>query len=367
MKMKIEEKTYYKRRNILESYDGLKLRPLFYSEISSSFMIYEIFSNHKKIAKDFLKDIFGLIVDGNISIVREKTYPKKGSVDIFLSFKSSGKKTIVLIEIKVHDYLSVTANQIRTYYEAAAEELGDGNVCFIYLTQFNRNNISSESKVTLPNSIKEYEDSLKVIPKDKLKHINWEEFHRFMNQHKDNLPQEYTHILELQKNWIIAKSNEDIKLNVIDVGIRGLPSFFPDINIDIEKELGFGKIYYKDKKKILTVDLEQCNADQLDKVLNVIKSFSQSENIDKKLKQVTEETTLQAAKEFLKSLSDSEDSWTLLSFYSNLFNFVNNTDYLLLYGSGTRGFSIKVSIKRKGTISLCTLWTIKKIDFSVKR
>ena len=351
----------------MESYDGLKLRPLFYSEISSSFMIYEIFNSHKIIAKDFLKKVFNLVVDDDITIVREKTYPKKGSIDIFLSFKSNGKKTIVLIEVKVHDYLSVTVNQIKTYYEAAAEELGDNNVYFIYLTQFNRNNISVESKATFPNSIKEYEDSLKAIPKEKIKHISWKEFHSFMKPYKDILPGEYNHILDLHKNWITAKSDEDLKLNVIDVGIRGLPSFFPDVNIDIEKELNFGKIYYKDKKKILTVDLEQCNEDQLDIVLSVIKKFSQSENIDKKLKQVAEETTLQAARDFLKSLSDSEESWALLSFYSNLFNFVNITDYLLLYGSGNRGFSIKVSIKRKGIISLCTLWVSKKIDFSVKR
>lgn len=351
----------------MESYDGLKLRPLFYSEISSSFMVYEIFNNHKNIAKDFLKYVFGMVVDGDISIVREKTYPKKGSIDVFLSLKNKGKKTVVLIEVKVHDYLSATANQIRTYYEAAAEELGDNNVYFIYLTQFNRNNISQEPKVTFPNSIKEYDDSLKIIPKAKIRHINWKEFHDFIKPHKNTLPKEYNHILDLHENWVNAKSDEDLKLNSVDVGIRGLPSFFPDVNIDIEKDLEFGKIYYKDKKKILTVDLEQCNQVQLDKVFAVIKKFSQSENIDKKLKQVAEEVTLQAAKDFLRSLSDSEDSWTLLSFYSSLFNFVNITDCLLLYGSGTRGFSIKVSIKRKGIISLCTLWASKKIDFSIKR
>ena len=330
-------------------------------------MVYEIFNNHKNIAKDFLKNTFGLVVDDDISIVREKTYPKKGSIDVFFSFKSNGKRTVVLIEVKVHDYLSATANQIRTYYEAATEELGGSNVYFIYLTQFNRNNISQEPNATFPNSIKEYEDSLKIIPKAKIKHISWKEFHSFIEPYKNILPKEYNHILDLHKNWMAAKSNEDLKLNIMDVGIRGLPSFFPDINIKIEEELNFGKIYNKDKRKILTVDLGQCTTVELDKVFNVIKSFSRSENIGKKLKQVTEETTLQAVKDFLKSLSDSEYNWSLLSFYSTLFNFVNSKDYLLLYGSGARGFSIKVSIKRKGFISLCTLWTNKKIDFSIKR
>jgi hypothetical protein len=194
----------------LESYDGIKLRPLFYSEISSSFMVYEIFNNHKNIARDFLKNTFSLVIDDDISIVREKTYPKKGSVDVFLSFKSKGIKTVVLIEVKVHDYLSATANQIRTYYEAATEELGDNNVYFIYLTQFNRNNISQEPKPTFPNSIKEYENSLKIIPKAKIKHISWKEFHSFIKPYKNTLSKEYNHILDLHENWMTAKSNEDL-------------------------------------------------------------------------------------------------------------------------------------------------------------
>ena len=243
---------------ILEKYDGLKLRPLFYSEISSSFMIYEIFYNHKEIAQEFIKYHFDLVIDNDITIIREKIYPQKGSIDIFLSFKSNSVKTVILIEVKVHDYLSVKPGQIGIYYEAAKEEVGNDNVYVIFLTQFNRDNISPESKIALPDSIKEFEDSRKTpIPGEKIKHTSWEEFHRFIEPYKDSLPKEYVHILELQKTWITAKSEEDIKLNAIDVGIRGLPSFFPDIDINIENELNFGKIYFKDKKKILSVDLEK--------------------------------------------------------------------------------------------------------------
>jgi len=352
----------------LEKYNGLKLRPLFYSEISSSFMIYEIFHSHKKIAKEFLKNLFGLTIDNDITIIREKNYPRKGGIDIFLIFNSNGIKTVTLIEVKVHDYLSVKPGQIITYYEAAKEELGSDNVYFIFLTQFNKNNFSSKSEVIEPNSIREFEESKKKIPDKKIKHINWEEFHRFIDPYKDSLPREYVHILELQKTWMIAKSREDIELNTIDVGERDLSDYFSDIDIDIEKELlSFGDTQFKDKKEILTIDLIQCNKDQLDKILNVIKMFAVSNNVDINIKQVTRDETLLAAKDFLKSLSENEDSWDLLSFYSSLFNFVNNTDYLLLYGSGTRGFSIKVNIMKKGTISMCTLWTNKKIDFSIKR
>lgn len=351
----------------MEKYDGLKLNPLFYSEISSSSMVYEIFHSHKKIAKEFIEYLFNLTIDKDITVIREKKYPQKGSVDIFLSFNSKGKKTNILIEVKVHDYLSVRPDQIRTYYEAAKEKLSDGNVYFIFLTQFNKNNFPSERKVALPDSIKEFEDSTKIIPEGKIKHINWEEFHKFIESYKDSLPKEYGHILELHKTWITAKSEENIELNIIDVGERDLSDYFSDTHIDIEKELPFGKIYFKDKRKILSVDLEQCNTEQLNKIFNVIKNFADSDNIDKKLKQVTRDDTLLSAKEFLKSLSENEENWHLLSFYSSLFNFVNSTDYLLLYGTGTRGFSIKVNIKRKGIISMCTLWANKKIDFSVKR
>lgn len=368
MKIKIEEKNYHKNGGVvLEKYDGLKLSSLFYSEKSSSFMVYEIFQYHKIIAKKFIKNLFGLTIDKDITVIKEKNYPHQGSIDIFLSFNSKGKKVNILIEVKVHDYLSVKPGQIITYYEAAKEELGSDNVYFIFLTQFNKNNFSSKSEVIEPNSIREFEGSKKKIPDKKIKHINWEEFHRFIDPYKDSLPKEYVHILELQKTWITEKSEEDIKLNIIDVGIRGLPSFFPDIDINIEKELNFGKIYIKDKRKILSIDLEQCKTEHLSKIFNVIKTFTGSNYIDKKIKQITRDDTLLAAKEFLKSLSENEENWNLLSFYSSLFNFINNTDYLLLYGSGTRGFSIKVNIKRKGTISMCTLWTNKKIDFSIKR
>ena len=351
----------------MENYDGLKLNSLFYSEISSSSMVYDIFHNHKKIAKDFIENFLNLIIDKDITVIKEKKYPQQGSVDIFLSFSSKDKKTNILIEVKVHDYASVKPEQIKTYYEAAKEELGDGNVYFIFLTQFNRSNFSSEGNITLPGSIKEFEDSTKIIPEKRLKHINWEEFHKFIEPYKDILPKEYVHILELHKNWITAKSKEDIELNTIDVGERDLLSYFSDIEIDIKKELPFGKIYIKDKKEMLSIDLEQCNSKQLNKISNVIKTLTSSNDINKRVKQITKEETLTGAKEFLSTLIENSDSWLLLSFYSSLFNFVSRTDYLKLHGSGSKGFSIKVYVKNKGSISLCTIWINKKIDFSVKR
>ena len=368
-KTKIEEKNYHKGVT-LNNYDGLKLKPLFYSEISSSFMIYEIFDKHKNIAKDFLKVFFDLDVDDDISITREKNYPRKGSIDILINFSINDRKSVNLIEVKVHDYLSVSPDQIRVYYEAALEELGNNNVYFAYLTQFNRNNIPSGTEIALPDSIREFEDSKKKlqVSDEKLRHVNWEEFHSFINSYKNSLSEELKLILELQNTWINAKSKDDIQLNKNTAGIRGLSDYFPDVDVDIIEELGFANNpEFKNNKEILSIDLSECTKIQLDKILSIIRQFSGSNNINKTLKLNTEETTMQAVKDFLKSLSESEDNWQLLSFYSSLFNFVNSTDHLLLYGTGVRGFSIKTNIKRKGIISMCTLWSSKKIDFSIKR
>ncbi len=40
---------------------------------------------------------------------------------------------------------------------------------------------------------------------------------------------------------------------------------------------------------------------------------------------------------------------------------------LRLYGTGTRGFSVKLEVLDKGEISLCTLYRNKTIEFSIKR
>ena len=117
----------------IQKYDGLKFKPLFHSEISSRFLVFEIFNNHNEIAKSFLSQFLNwIITDVNISIVRERNYKGKGSIDLFINFEEDGIKTHVLIEVKVHDYLSAAKGQIRTYYEAALEELVEGG-CLFYL------------------------------------------------------------------------------------------------------------------------------------------------------------------------------------------------------------------------------------------
>ena len=64
-------------------YDGIKFEPLFHSEISSSYLLQNIFTTHKDIAADFIKEYFDLQADV-LSVFREKSYSKKGSIDIFM-------------------------------------------------------------------------------------------------------------------------------------------------------------------------------------------------------------------------------------------------------------------------------------------
>ena len=69
---------------------------------------------------------------------REKSYQKKGSIDLFITFNTENRKCALLIEAKVHDYSSVTDYQISTYYNAVQEDQSYDDIYFIYLTQFNK-------------------------------------------------------------------------------------------------------------------------------------------------------------------------------------------------------------------------------------
>ncbi|MHB9094360.1 MAG: hypothetical protein ACYC21_06780, partial [Eubacteriales bacterium] len=285
--------------------------------------------------------------------------------DLFLHFENQGVRTSVLVEVKVHDYLSATPGQIKTYYDAAVEENNNDQVYFIYLTQFNRSNFPSEGTVIMAPTIREFDDSNTVNNAARLKHINWREFHEFIEQYREILSPEETLMLDLQKNWITAKSLQDINNNTVDVGERTISEYFGDI--DLEQELTFGKLLNKNKRQNLLVDLSKCSTGQLESVLNAINTLLASDKIDKKPVLKTEESTLKAAREFLSALAEDETNWGLLSFYSALFDRVSKTEYLLLNGTGTRGFSIRVGITGKGSISLCTLWSNKTIEFSLKR
>ena len=116
----------------------------------------------------------------------------------------------------------------------------------------------------------------------------------------------------------------------------------------------------------LRIDLNKLNDAELDTVFEAISAFASSTSVNSKKSYKTEEQTLQAAIEFLNEMATNSE-WLLLRFYAGLFRLARDTDHLRFYGTGTRGFSIKLEVIDKGEISLCTLYRNKTVEFSLKR
>lgn len=354
----------------MEKYNGLKLTPLFWSEISSSYLVKVILEEQDDIAKDFINKFLDLEVDGAIKINREQPLLDKGSIDILINFESKGINTYVLVEVKVHDYASATRGQIKTYYSAALDKFKEADIYFIYLTQFNRNNFPAEGFES-PMTIIEFEDAEKNVGryKNRLKHVSWQEWSSFIKEYKGLFTNEEDLMLYLQETWVTAKCEDDLNKKKTNVGERDISHYFGDLYEKLISELNFGKTRDTQKRTILEIDLSQCSMAEFRKIFSVIKGLSDSENIDKNVTKNSEDFTLNAAREFLNKLVQDQSQWGLLSFYSSLFNLINEKKYLRLHGTGASGFSIRLRIKEKGEISLCTLWCSNKdiIEFALKR
>lgn len=344
-------------------YDGKRLTPIFYSEKSSSYMLYDIFKNHTKIISELIYDSFKLVPE-NIIVDRERSYPKKGSIDIFIEFMNNGKKHALLFEVKVHDYLSATDGQIETYYSAVIEDSVYDEVYFIYLTQFTEND--NFTGISIPKTIDEARKSKELI-KERFVHLSWSVMHDFLEKYTEKLTPEQQLMVSLNRQWITHQCNADLENNKIDTGERGLDEYFFDINIDIKSRLPFGSQVWENKRQIWRVNTSNIDEKQLDEVLCVIREYSESTAINKLKQYKTEEETIQAAKDFLAQMSQSISEWKQLAFYSRLFLLAESKSYLKFNGKGTRGFSIKLETHAKGEISLCTIYRNKTIDFSYKR
>lgn len=347
----------------MKKYNGSGLTPLFYSEISSSYMLYDIFKTNEKVVSKLILETFNIEPE-KIFVDRERSYPRKGSIDIFVEFINAGKKNALLIEVKVHDYLSATDGQINTYFNAVIENNAYEKVYFIYLTQFTAENIFNG--ITAPKTIDEAKKGKKLI-RERFAHISWNQMHSFLSKFYEMMTEEQQLIVSLNRQWILHQCEADLESNKIDVGERGLEDYFYDLNLNIKKTLPFGKEIYENKRKILRIETSTLEDKHLEDVLDVIKALVGSKAINKLKQYTTEELTLQGAKDFLIQNSQSIEDWSLLSFYSKLFLLAEKTSYLKFNGTGTRGFSIKLDIQGKGEISLCTIYRNKTIDFSLKR
>lgn len=347
----------------MKRYNGIGLTPLFHSEISSSYMLYDIFKNQEQIILQLIKEQFNLIPE-KITVERERAYPKKGSIDIFIEFVKAGKRHALLIEVKVHDYLSATDGQISTYFNAVIEDSVYDEVYFIYLTQFTAKD--DFKGIAIPKTIDESKKGKELI-KERFVHMSWEEMHTFLNKYYGILTEEQQLIVSLNRQWILQQCKIDLESNKIDVGERALEDYFFDLKIDIRNCLPFGNEVSENKRQIWRIDTSILEEKQLDTILEVISRYIMSDAVNKIKQYKTEELTLQGAKDFLAQMAQSTENWKLLSFYSRLFLLAEKRSYLKFNGTGSRGFSIKLEIQVKGEISLCTIYRNKTIDFSLKR
>ncbi len=343
-------------------YNGSELNPLFYGEISSTHLFYNIFDKHQEIAKAFVEHNFKVKPE-DLLITREKFYPGKGSIDLFFDFQSQGRRIALLIEAKVHDYLSVSDHQISTYYNAVSDDQIYDQIYFIYLTQFSdRDNFEHTAQ---PKSLVEAERGRDLIG-ERFCHLTWLELHSFMEGYINQLSPEQQLMLGLHKSWVTQKCSSVLANNLVETGDRDLTDYLVGVDHALKSLLPFGRSMAESSKVKLRIDLNKLNAAELDTVFEAVTAFAASKSVNIRKSYQTEEQTLQAAIDFLNEMATNNE-WLLLRFYAGLFRLARDTDHLRFFGTGTRGFSIKLEVIDKGEISLCTLYRNKTVEFSLKR
>jgi hypothetical protein len=289
-----------------------------------------------------------------IKVYREKNYQGFGSIDLLILFYSEKVEYNVLIEVKVHDYLSATPGQIDRYFQAAEDEKPNARIFIVYLTQYSEDNFPRGKAIPTPNTIDEYQRS--KSPKDRVKHINWEQLHTLLDKHRSEFSVTENHMLELHKSWIIAQNKADLQEDI--VGERSLSDYLKDGNIDPTKRFTFGNVSRCGKRMVWSVNLTSISESDLAALSQYLVELTDSSSIDRSYSYPTEEETLSSTKELLQSLTANSDGWKLAGFYSTVFSRAANTNYLLLNGGGFRGFSIKAKVEN-GEISIATFWTKK--------
>lgn len=345
----------------------LNFTPLFYSEVSSSFMLNEALQN-SSIADDFVGSITGLKPEGTCSVYREKRIGDAGSIDVLIDTRLAGREAVLLVECKVHDYVSTTRDQLSRYYENAREVYPGKDIYLIYLTQFTEASIDDASGLLRPPTLEEFERTKRLAENhERLFHVSWDDVHAIIAKNGDEVSPELSHILSLHKSWMRAKNRQDIQNQSVEPGTRDIKSYLSDIEIDITATLPFGKPRSVSGRENWEINIQKCTMEELAKVYEVVATLASSKELVPHTSSMMEEETRLAATAYLEELT-SNNEWNLLSFYSRLFALAEGTQLLRLNGSGRNGFSILAKVKGKGQISLCTLWTRKQtVEFGMYR
>jgi len=243
--------------------EPLELKPLFYSEINSSFILYDFLKRNNNCIDflNYLKDNDLIMCDltgySEVYIEREYSYKGKGSIDIFISLRSQdGKCKIFLIEVKVHDYLSAKPNQISTYLEAARESEGHDDITFIYLTQFNEKYLKNYPDTLPSGTIIEFETAISLYPQ-RVFHITWDDFCNFLeSDYSYKLTATQKIMLDLHKTWMLAQMKEDIKKYQKNSNKdRAFSYYFPSSDDKTSELINLGKEINKGNAVVLSINL----------------------------------------------------------------------------------------------------------------
>jgi hypothetical protein len=348
--------------------DGIKLEPLFYSEINSSFILKTVLVE-KNIASDFIKQFLGLSAT-NIDVNREKETKKDdivvGSIDLLISFYDDmNRKCALIIEVKIHDYLSATKDQIIRYYDALSSTKEYHDIYLMYLTQFNERNLSVNDEVSRPNTISNFQSLLAENPSKsgQFKHINWIEMHKFLDNYHDALTPEIKVMVQLQKLWIFKQIEKDKENHKAMTGKRPFSDLFCGMDPStIFPEL---KSHNQKSKEVLEINLKHCTQQKLDELFLFIVDVTKVDSLSRKYSLKSEEIAIQSAQKFLNGLILDHPNYKLLGFYVKLFDHVLSTSHIQLNGKGN--ISLIANHNNVGKISICTILSSHRIKFSLIR
>lgn len=353
----------------IQGFDGISLTPLFHSEITSSYLLRNILRSGT-IANEFIKQFLGIeatVIEEDVN--REKWYEGSGSIDLFIQFTDmQQRKCVLLIEVKVHDYLSVSKGQLERYYKVVKADGKFYEIYFVYLTQFSLNNFTPDigKNITKPPTLAEFEEFIKRNSEiGKFFHLNWEEVHDFIKSQANQLTPELAHMADLQKIWITAQMDLDLHNNTNKGGTRSFKEIFGGQDIDIDKFKG--QVVSIESRVNVEINLLFLDQDKLNELLTFIVDATHASTLLRKQNFKMEAETLEAVCNLLRGLAADPETFPLLAFYAKLFNYVIRTDHLLLNGTGNRGFSIIATHENIPKLSVCTILKSHKVIFGLLR
>jgi len=347
------------------------LTPIFHSETSSSYLLMR-YLNRGVNALRFVALVHALDPDfldpagfTQGEVEREYFYKDQGSVDLRIPLAHpSGRKAVVLVEVKVHDQASATRDQIGTYFKAEQGATG-ADVYFVYLTQFTRRSLEGAGVRKEPRTLTEFGRAKREFG-FRVAHLAWQDCHGLLDAPGEPAPETdaLAYLLSLQRRWMTGKCARDLMPEAPLKWQRRFEDYFPTTpsRLDELKALG----HEESGGLLLRIELRKLEADALRTLEDIIRSYGNSPDIPD-AHAPTSGKTLLKARETLLELAGHCDHWPLLGFFSRIFAFAHAQRNLRLFGGGN--FAIHFwSRAEKASRSLCTLYPkTMEITFQLRR